>query len=138
MKKIGVIVGRFQVPELHAGHHYLVETVTEQSDHVLVILGYTEIISERNPFSLEARTLLFQKTHPEIKLEKIADHPSDEKWSRALDEIITQHFPDDIITLFGSRDSFLLTYTGRFKTTYVPPIPAPSGTEIRKKNFHKK
>lgn len=137
MKKVGIIVGRFQVPELHAGHRYLVDTVVSQSDSVLIVLGHTEIVSERNPFSKETRAVLFQKLHEKIELTEIADHPSDKEWSDQLDEIIIDRFPDASITLYGSRDSFLLVYTGRFPTVHLPPIPAPSGTEIRK-NFSQK
>ncbi|MDP3956929.1 MAG: adenylyltransferase/cytidyltransferase family protein [bacterium] len=138
MKKVGVIVGRFQVPELHAGHRYLVETVIEQCDHVLVVLGLAKIVSERNPFSQEARAALFRTLHEKIRLAEIADHPSDEEWSNALDQIIIAHFPDADVTLYGSRDSFLLVYSGRFKTMHLPPVPAPSGTDIRKKLLAKR
>lgn len=138
MKKVGVIVGRFQVPKLHAGHRYLVDSVISQCDYVLVVLGHTEIISEHDPFSLESRTALFQTLHQKIHLADIADHHSDEEWSHRLDKIISTRFPDASVTLYGSRDSFLLVYTGRFSKKYIPPIASPSGTAIRKRFFAKR
>lgn len=138
MKKVGVIVGRFQVPELHAGHRYLTDTVIGLRDDVLIVIGLAETISEHDPFSKEVRAKLFQKNYPKLHIAEIADHPSDEAWSKMLDQIIIDRFPDTDVTLYGSRDSFLSVYTGQFKTVYIPPILAPSGTNIRKKLFAKK
>src|SRR3990167_2937436 len=111
MKKVGVIVGRFQVPELHAGHRYLVETAIKQCDHVLVVLGHTETLSERNPFSKKARHAMLKASYPKIQLAAINDELSDEQWSEKLDQIIVKRFPDTDVTLYGSRDSFLAAYT---------------------------
>ncbi|OGI19984.1 MAG: hypothetical protein A3J06_04650 [Candidatus Moranbacteria bacterium RIFCSPLOWO2_02_FULL_48_19] len=138
MKKVGVIVGRFQVPELHAGHRYLVETAIKQCDHVLVVLGHTETLSERNPFSKKARHAMLKASYPKIQLAAINDELSDEQWSEKLDQIIVKRFPDTDVTLYGSRDSFLAVYTGHFPTVHIPPLPSPSGTDIRKKFFAKK
>jgi len=138
MKKVGVIVGRFQVPELHAGHRYLIDTVIGLCDHVLVVLGHTETISGRNPFSKKARYAMLKASYPEIQLAAINDELSDEQWSEKLDRIIAKRFPDADVTLYGSRDSFLAVYTRHFPTVHIPPIPAPSGTDIRKKLFAKK
>jgi len=138
MKKVGVIVGRFQVPELHAGHRYLVETAIKQCDHVLVVLGHTETLSERNPFSKKARHAMLKASYPKIQLAAINDELSDEQWSEKLDQIIVKRFPDTDVTLYGSRDSFLAVYTGHLMTVHIPPLPSPSGTDIRKKFFAKK
>lgn len=138
MKKVGVIVGRFQVPELHAGHRYLIDTVMNQCDEVLLVLGQAQTISERNPFSKEARWRMLKTAYPKVRLAEIDDQLSDEKWSRKLDRIISDLFPKASASLYGSRDSFLLVYSGRFPTVYIPPLPAPSGTDIRKRFFAKK
>lgn len=138
MKNIGVIVGRFQVPELHAGHCHLIDTVEGLHDHVLVVLGCTDIVSRRDPFSKDAREALFRNTYPNVAVTEIDDRLSDEQWSQKLDKMITGLFPDDAITLYGSRKSFLSAYTGRFPTVYIPPISSPSGTDIRKNFFAKK
>lgn len=138
MKKVGVIVGRFQVPELHAGHRYLIDTVESLHDQVLVVLGCTKIPSNRDPFSKEARTDLFRSAYPRIHITEIKDQFSDKKWSQKLDKIIMDLFPNDSAALYGSRKSFLTAYTGRFQAVCLPPIDAPSGTDVRKKFFMKK
>lgn len=137
MKKVGVIVGRFQVPKLHRGHRYLIDTVQRSCDQILIILGSTKIVSSRDPFSTETRKTMIQADYPHLQLAEIEDRSSDEKWSKKLDQIISNFFPDATVTLYGSRESFLAKYTGSFRTVYLPPIQAPSGTDIRKKIFRK-
>ena len=81
---------------------------------------------------------MLKASYPEIQLAAINDELSDEQWSEKLDQIIVKRFPDADVTLYGSRDSFLAVYTGRFPTVHIPPVSAPSGTDIRKKLFAKK
>lgn len=135
MKKIGVIVGRFQVPVLHAGHCHLIDTVGRLCDRVLVVLGCTDTVSTRNPFSRDTRETMLRNSYPQILITHIEDRHSDKQWSRKLDTIIADLFPEDTITLYGSRKSFLSAYTGRFPTVFLPPIDAPSGTDVRKEYF---
>ena len=45
---VGVIVARFQVPELHVGHQYLVGYVCERHQDVCIILGVAKASSTNN------------------------------------------------------------------------------------------
>jgi nicotinamide mononucleotide adenylyltransferase len=36
-QKLGVIIGRFQVPELHDGHKKLIDLVKKKSDKVFIL-----------------------------------------------------------------------------------------------------
>lgn len=134
-EKIGVIVGRFQVPELHPGHRYLIETVAHANDHIFVILGDSKIVSLHDPFSVETRRTMIHTVYPNVHIAEIPDYPSDETWSKNLDQIIRQFSPSGDVTLYGSRKSFLEQYSGTFPTIYIAPIPSPSGTDIRKEYF---
>jgi bifunctional NMN adenylyltransferase/nudix hydrolase len=138
MQKVGVIVGRFQVPELHVGHRYLIETVAKECDLVFIVLGVAETPSGHDPFSVATRTTTLQTAYPNVHIAEIADHPSDTVWSTNLDHIINNRFPKTEITLFGSRKSFLEQYCGTFETVFIAPVPSPSGTEVRKKFFSQK
>ncbi len=126
----GVIVGRFQVPDLHAGHRFLIEHVRARHESLLVVLGTTNAPDERNPLSYEARRDMLLETYPGIAIAPLSDHPSDAHWSALLDTLIREHAEDAL--LYGSRDSFLSVYTGVFRTTYIEPVPSTSGTEVRR------
>ena len=99
MKKIGVIVGRFQVPDLHAGHRSLIEFVREYSDEVLVVLGSTHALSGRHPFTKKEREQVIRRHYPGLKITEVRDEPSDKQWSENLDALIRQTYPKDRITL---------------------------------------
>ena len=50
MPKLGVIVGRFQVPILHEGHMSLINRAVSECDRVLIVIGTTDAIyTKRNP-----------------------------------------------------------------------------------------
>jgi bifunctional NMN adenylyltransferase/nudix hydrolase len=67
-----------------------------------------------------------------LLIASIPDHPlTYELWSEQLDVIIGGIFPDCQAVLYGSRDSFLPKYTGKYATAFVPALPGPSGTELR-------
>ncbi|RYE91260.1 MAG: NUDIX hydrolase, partial [Cytophagaceae bacterium] len=56
-KRIGVIIGRFQVPHLalHPGYRALLAHVARENDAVLVVLGEAPQPSQRNPLSFRHR-----------------------------------------------------------------------------------
>lgn len=134
-RRLGVIIGRFQVPELHTGHRYLINYARGHSDDLLILLGTSEAFPTlRNPLPYPIREVLIRESYPEAIIGPIPDHPSDEKWSKNLDTIITSRFPDHQVTLYGSRDSFIPHYSGRFPCVIAPQITAPSGTDVRRGN----
>lgn len=149
MKKIGVIIARFQVPTLHAGHLHLVEEALKQSDTLVVFLGYKVSQPDiNNPFSFLIRKAMLIQALTKLGLEDkvtidlIEDHPiSNELWSQDLDTKIKAHaeafsktYNDAVeATLFGSRDSFIKSYFGIHKTAEVSDVPAMSGTMMREK-----
>lgn len=126
--KTGAIVARFQVPELHAGHIHLIDTVKEKCDQVIILLGCTEKPDERNILSFEVREDMIYETYSDYYVDKIKDHREDNLWNEHLDAILDE-WPN--VTLYGSRDSFLKFYKGRYPTEYIEPFDMISGTEIR-------
>ena len=81
---VGVIVARFQVPELHAGHRYLIETVLRQHKDVLIFLGTTAAqLTRNNPLSADVRRLMLQNQYPGVVLCELQDMRSDKAWSRS-------------------------------------------------------
>lgn len=124
--KLGVIVGRFQVPELTHGHLKLIEHVRANSDETLIVVGnaHTKLTS-KNPLPLQVRLELLAKNYIErgwkdTPITYIHDNKTNEDWSQNLDEIINTYSENhQNITLYGGRDSFIKYYTGKHKTQEV-------------------
>jgi bifunctional NMN adenylyltransferase/nudix hydrolase len=132
---VGIIIGRFQVHELHEAHRDLVDTVRAAHDHVIVFVGLSPLRNTvNNPLDFAARQRMFQETYPDIEVRYVHDVFSDEVWSRTLDrEIARWTKPYQTVMLYGSRDSFIGHYHGKYPTTELESDTFISGTEIRKR-----
>lgn len=130
---IGVIIGRFQVHELHDAHKDLIETVTSRHRRVLMFLGVSPVIgTTRNPLDFTARKLMIQEKYPNIVVIALPDQPSDELWSKNIDSRIKEIFPIGKVLLYGGRDSFIPYYKGNHDYTELEQTIYVSGTEVRK------
>lgn len=132
--EVGVIVGRFQVDELHAGHRFLIETAFARHREVLVVIGVSGgLASRRDPLDFETRRRLIVEAFPQATVRPIYDQPSDEAWSRELDRLIVKAFPGVLAVCYGSRDSFLSAYVGEFPKEYVKEVEGFAGSHARAK-----
>lgn len=131
---VGVIIGRFQVPELHAAHRDLIESVAEKHSKVIIVLGLSPLpVTRQNPLDFEARKQMILSEFPEVLVLYSKDQASDEVWSRKLDETIGDLLaPGQTAVLYGSRDSFIVHYSGRFPSQELLQESYISGTEVRK------
>lgn len=139
---IGVIVGRFQTPYLHAGHIQLLNHVAKRHADRLVVLGVAQARGvRRHPLDLRARYAMVRAweegwTHP-AKIGHLNDQESDAGWSLALDRLILDTFPQAAtgtkVVLYGGRDSFILQYSGQFTTQVVKSVATLSSTQLRDK-----
>jgi bifunctional NMN adenylyltransferase/nudix hydrolase len=132
---VGVIVARFQVPELHEGHRYTIDYVCERHEEVLIILGVSPISTDRNPLSFEMRKGMIESTYPDRKLTIIESKSLPSSYalrSMIVDELITKIFPNHDAIVYGSRDSFIHKYRGIFRKVEVPVVFSGSATLIRK------
>lgn len=124
-----VVVGRFQVPKLHEGHLYLLNTANNMCGKLVVVLGSAEVPDAiKNPYGYGYRRNLILQPFPNAKVHGIFDYPTNEQWSGVLDAIVYT-YPS--VILFGSRDCFMKDYNGENKCMRVPEIPGVSGTKIR-------
>ncbi len=132
---VGVIVGRFQVPELHDAHRALIRTVMERHDKVILVLGMSPVgPTANNPLDFQARSQMIFEEFPGLIVTSIKDLPSDAAWSARLDGIVADLVtPSQTVVLYGSRDSFLDHYSGRFSKAELLQESYVSGTQIRKK-----
>jgi bifunctional NMN adenylyltransferase/nudix hydrolase len=133
-QKVGVVIGRFQVASLHAGHHHLITTAMTENSSVLVVVGSGRgLATRRYPLPYQVRKQMIQSAYPAVRVVEHFDNPSDQSWSKELDKLIREQFSDHEVTLYGSRDSFIPYYHGDFKTSVVADIASESGTEQRSK-----
>ncbi len=133
MKTVGVIVGRFQVPNLHVGHLHLLNWARKENDHLVILIGSKESQpSIKNPLSYSVREKMIRQAFPDALVYELRDNPSDEVWSKNLDGIVRNSFPFQEVRLYGSRDSFASHYHGSFPCILIPEIPSISGTDVRK------
>jgi bifunctional NMN adenylyltransferase/nudix hydrolase len=128
----GIIVGRFQVHELHDGHIELIQTVRGLHNRVIVFLGVAPAIgTRRNPLDFITRKKLIQASFPDVTVCPLPDMVTDEAWSRELDHRIAEIAPFGEITLYGGRDSFVPHYSGKYKPMELPLKIQKSGEEVR-------
>lgn len=131
---IGVIIARFQTTELHAGHRALLDEVTSRHRHVLVVLGVarTYVPTFANPLDIERRAEMVRQRYQNVKVVSNRDCRSNRVWSENLDSLILDAFPGETeATLYGSRGSFIPSYSGRFRCVELPEAAIVSATELR-------
>ena len=131
--KTGVIIGRFQTPFLHEAHIALIKHVISKSDQVIILLGLAAIKgSSRNPLDYQTRAEMIREMFPQVTIAYIKDCRSDEVWSKNLDKIIRDLAKGDV-KLYGSRDSFIPFYKGKYPVTELDSDTHISATVLREK-----
>lgn len=137
---VGVIVARFQLAELHEAHKELIDTVIANHAKVMIFLGLSQVRgSIHDPLDFQPRKQMILEVYPHDKFPNLTigyvkDNRSDTDWSNRLDgQIHDMLSPNDSVVLYGSRDSFLGHYTGKFDKKELQATRIVSGTELRAK-----
>jgi len=132
---VGVIIGRFQIPKLHEGHRMLIEEVMSKSDKTIIVLGISELANSlTDPLDFKMREEMIRADFPTAIITYIKDEFDDHVWSIKLDTIINDIcLPNDNVIMYGSRDSFIACYHGKFATEELPSKIKVSATEQREK-----
>lgn len=129
---VGVLVARFQVNELHTGHRELLDYISSRHKKVILFLGVPRIKNtKRNPLDFASRKIMVQKNYPNIVILPLNDQRYNEKWSRELDGLVSVPFGEVPTLLYGSRDSFIPYYGGKYPTIELEPSVEYNGTDIR-------
>ena len=133
---IAVIIARFQVHELHEGHHYVIKQVVENHKKTIIFLGVTQFIgTKKNPLDFDTRKKMVQTHYPEAVIVALPDQRDNSKWAKELDKRIREVYPHGDVLLYGSRDSFIPYYVnngGKFQTKELEPLGTFTGTDVRK------
>jgi len=131
-----VIIGRFQIHELHVEHKKLIEHVIERHHKVILFLGVSQAINTRkNPLDFVSRKVMIEELygHRLSAILPLYDKKNDADWAKQVDDKIRELFPLGSVVLYGSKDSFIPYYEphGRFDTCKLEPQNMISATDIR-------
>lgn len=131
---VGVIVARFQVPDLHEAHLDLIQSVIDRHSKIIIFLGLSPCKTTiNNPLDFESRKQMILQSFPDVNVLYIKDEREDSVWCKKLDNQIEDIIgPNQTVILYGSRKSFIDKYKGKFKTIELESTRIVSGTEIRK------
>lgn len=131
---LGVIIGRFQLDELHDGHMQLLKWVQERHEQVMLLLGGRHSPANRdNPLSFQIREAMLRPYLPNAVILPVWDMPDDVAWSKQVDGLVSGIFPNREVTLYGGRESFIPHYHGHYKTRVLDfGSDEDSGTSVRK------
>lgn len=129
---VGVIIGRFQVNKLHDGHRELINYVLNNHKEVIIMLGVPRMQNtKRNPLPFAARKAMLQKEFKTVNIVPILDQRSNAKWSYEVDSIIPNVYGDKSAVIYGSRDSFIPYYSGKYPVVELEESNPYNGTNIR-------
>lgn len=130
----GIIIGRFQVPELTLGHKALLVKAYEQFDQVGILLGCSLHPNAENPLSFDCRADMLAEWDP-VFIGKVEDCPGNNfEWSARVDQEVAYWASIKrlgTVTLVGGRNSFIPAYSGQYPTTEIPVWIGRSGTQVR-------
>lgn len=139
--QVGVIIGRFQTPQLHEGHKQLIRSIIDNHQEVVIFLGVSAVqFTRNNPLDFQTRKLMVESyintvssaKSKNITILPLPDHRSDEVWTKNLDKILYATTGGKTCLLYGGRDSFLTAYSGKHKTVELESnIHNLSSTELR-------
>lgn len=131
--EIGVIIGRFQATELHAGYIELIQKVIHNHKQIVIFLSITPVlVTKKNPLDFITRKEMILKVFPSIIILSLPTEPDDNDWSSELDKRIREVFSTGNALLYRGRDSFRSAYTGIFETTEIEQITDFSDVEMLK------
>jgi bifunctional NMN adenylyltransferase/nudix hydrolase len=77
------------------------------------------------------RRAMVRDKYPAVRIAEVRDHRTDVAWSKELDTVIVREFPGHEAILYGSRDSFIKYYSGKFECIELPPLEDISSTALR-------
>lgn len=114
--RVGVVVGRFQIDELHNGHMRLLTYVNVTHDRMLVLIGVRPAeASDTNPLDFLDRYEMIHEAFPTALILPMVDRGNDEVWSRHVDSLINSTYGYGVDAVFYvGRDSFKEHYLGKF------------------------
>jgi hypothetical protein len=133
---LGVIISRMQVPFLTPSHIRLIQTIQGRHSKLLILLGITDTINVKNPFTFDfRRQMISQHLRINDLIIPLKDNSENKQWVSNVDMLVSANLVgNEQAILYGGRDSFIPYYIqdeGIFKTQELLPEDNDSGTELR-------
>lgn len=134
--KVGVLIGRYQIDELHAGHIKCIQEVRANHDRVIILVGERDTpATDTNPlpFFIRKEMLEDEQGVGPVEVYPIMDHPSDEVWSKNVDTLIRNVAGGFGAVLYSGREGFISHYLGNYHCVELKcGMDEISATELRK------
>src|ERR1035437_3850357 len=78
---MAIIIGRFQIADLHGAHVALINEVKEKHPQVAIFLGVSQVVGTRKyPLDFTSRKYMIQELYPEINVMPMPDMRDNAKW----------------------------------------------------------
>jgi bifunctional NMN adenylyltransferase/nudix hydrolase len=130
--EVGVIIGRFQTNKLHEGHINLISQVLSNHKKTIILIGVSRIQNtKKNPLDFASRRAMISELFPSVIVLPVMDQRYDENWSAEVDRTISMPFGEKKTLIYGSRDSFIPHYKGKFPVIELEPSSEHNATNIR-------
>ncbi len=129
-----VYLGRFA--PFHEGHKILLAKLIKEFGAVncLVLIGSTNVLNERTPFTFKSRRKMLKKHFPDVRILPLPDIGGDEKWLDKLEDL-EKNLGQKLVFYGGSLED-LKILSRRFETHVLVDRftegKGISATEIRK------
>jgi bifunctional NMN adenylyltransferase/nudix hydrolase len=132
---VAVIVGRYQTHVLHAEQIRMIDEVVKRHKHTIIVIGNSLMRGTiANPLDFRARKAMIQEKFPKIDILYINDIPKDNTlWSTNLDKLIKDNIgANETVAIYGSKDTFISKYNGKFSTFVFEASSFVSADELRR------
>lgn len=131
-KGVGVVIGRFQVADLHEGHQ---SVIAEANKHhkLCIFIGVepSRLGVRSDPLDYATREQMVKLSFPKAQVFELTDQYTDEHWTNLLDHRLHTLYPRDSITMYCGRDSFKKHYGGKHEVREIDSVQHLSGTDLR-------
>lgn len=132
---VAIIVGRYQTFQLHAEQIRMIDEVIKRHSHTIIVLGNSLMRGTiANPLDFRARKTMIHEKFPKVEIFYINDVPKDNTlWSNNLDKLIKENInSNQSVAIYGSKDTFISKYNGKFATFEFEASSFVSADELRR------
>lgn len=146
--KLGVVIGRYQIDRLHAGHIACIDEVARRHTRMIILIGDRDTPpTDVLPLPTFIRQQMLMEKFPGVSVIPVSDSDSNETWSQNVDAIVKVLAGPHGAILYSGRDGFIPSYKGRYqkvelemqidelsatdRRTHIAKYPYLNSTEFR-------